>query len=124
LEVAIVRARFLLLAALLVSLLAGIGIAQGGKNETKWCTVKGTVVDQRGHAVTSAMVILTDVRRKTLRMMGTNRSGQFTFKWVDLSLAHEIYAEQRGFVSKKILIRSPDARREVVLQIKLEDREQ
>jgi hypothetical protein len=51
-----------------------------------------------------------------------NNDGQFTFTSVDSSIDCEIHAEKRKSVSQKVRISSSDKRREIVVKLRLVER--
>ena len=108
----------LILAAVLVICTTSVLPGQTRKPEAKWFTVKGTVVDNQGHPVPAGMVSLKDTQSKTLSMKRTDGNGHFTFSWVDAHCDYEIYAEQEGAVSEKVLISAPHKDEDIVLKLK------
>src|SRR5713226_5221191 len=111
--------RLILVPVAAVVLAGALSMAQSQKSQPKWRTIKGTVVDEKGNPIGSALVRLKDLRVRTMRMRPTDRDGQFTFTWLDPSVDYEVHAEQRNAVSEKLLISSSDKRREIVIKLRL-----
>lgn len=113
------KKRLILVPLAVVVLTGALAMAQGQKNQAKWRTIKGTVVDKKGNPIGSALVRLKDLRARTVKMRPTDRDGQFTFTWLDPSVDYEVHAEQKNAVSEKLLISSSDKRREIVIKLRL-----
>ena len=111
--------RLILVPVAAVVLAGALAMAQSQKSQSKWRTIKGTVVDGKGSPIGSALVRLKDLRVRTIKMRPTDRDGQFTFTWLDPSVDYEVQAEQKNAVSEKLLISSSDKRREIVIKLRL-----
>jgi hypothetical protein len=110
---------WVLLLALLVLVVGRIPAAQNGKRQIPWCTLTGSVVDEKGKPVASALVYLREVRGRKVTMKHAGPDGKFRFGWVDLRVEHEIYAEGAESFSATVLISRSDKRKEIAVRLKL-----
>lgn len=110
---------WVLLLALLVLVAGRTPAAQNGKSQIPWCTVTGSVVDEKDKPVASALVYLREVRGRKVRMKHAGPDGKFRFGWVDLRVEYEIYAKDDESLSDTVLIPKSDTRREISIRLKL-----
>jgi hypothetical protein len=66
-----------------------------------------------------ATVYLKDLGGHRLRMKQTDRSGRFSFGFVNTDHRYEIYAEQASLTSQKLPIVAVPSRRDIVFKLVL-----
>lgn len=93
--------------------------APAQESPSPWRTIRGVVVDKLGHPVVRATVYLRDADGHRLRMRQTDRVGKFTFGLVNLGTDREIYAEQHGSISNKVIV-SLGGRGDVAIKLTLD----
>lgn len=88
----IIRRAGLVLSLLVLPLLfSGVAFAQSGKS-----SVRGSVKDQQGNAVSGATVTLTNVDKNTTRTQTTTDEGVYTFNTIDPG-SYRVDVEATGF---------------------------
>jgi len=116
------RLGFLLLTlALCVCACAAVG--QDAKHETQLRTVRGVVADKSSEdPVPSAVVFLRNTRTNAVRSYIANEEGEYRFSGLDPNVDYEIHAEKDGAKSVTRTISSFDSKKEIVLNLKIENK--
>jgi hypothetical protein len=105
----------LFLLTLAVAQTASLAAAQGDLK-----TVRGTVVDKDETPLPSAIVHLKNARTLAVRTYITDTSGTFRFSGLDPNVDYELHAEHGNLTSNNRTISSFDARKEVVVPLKVD----
>jgi hypothetical protein len=106
---------------ILIALLLGGHTVTGQDKPRPWHNVRGIVVDKIGRPAAAATVYLRDAAGHRLRMKQTDRHGRFDFGPVRLDQKYEIYAEEQGVISRKLLIENAPAGQDVVVRLVVSD---
>jgi hypothetical protein len=116
------RLRLLLLTlALCVCACAVVG--QDTKHEAQLRTVRGVVADKSSEdPVPSAVVFLRNTRTNAVRSYIANEGGEYRFSGLDPNVDYEIHAEKDGAKSSTRTISSFDSKKEIVLNLKIENK--
>ena len=116
------RLRLLLLTlALCVCACAAVG--QDAKHEAQLRTVRGVVADKSSEdPVPSAVVFLRNTRSNAVRSYIANEEGEYRFSGLDPNVDYEIHAEKDGAKSSTRTISSFDSKKEIVLNLKIENK--
>ena len=104
---------------LLVLLSASVGLTRPQKNHKSWFKVIGQVVDGTGRPIQWGRVYIKDSRAHLLKIKPLDRNGRFSVAYLDARLDYEIYAEQDGLVSEKVMIAGSQSPTELVITLKL-----
>lgn len=111
----------LLTVALCVCACAAMG--QDAKHETQLRTVRGVVADKSSEdPVPSAVVFLRNTRTNAVRSYIANEEGEYRFSGLDPNVDYEIHAEKDGAKSATRTISSFDSKKEIVLNLKIENK--
>jgi len=114
------RLGFLLL-TLALCVCAAVG--QDAKHETQLRTVRGVVADKSSEdPVPSAVVFLRNTRTNAVRSYIANEEGEYRFSGLDPNVDYEIHAEKDGAKSATRTISSFDSKKEIVLNLKIENK--
>jgi hypothetical protein len=105
----------------LIALLFTVNAMLAQSTRSRWQSVQGIVVDKIGRPAAAATVYLRDTGGHRLRMKQTDRSGRFSFGFVNTDHRYEIYAEQASFSSQKLPILAVPSRRDIVFKLVLEN---
>jgi hypothetical protein len=105
----------------LIALLFTVNAMLAQDTRSRWHSVQGLVVDEIGRPVATATVYLKDLGGHRLRMKQTDRSGRFSFGFVNTDHRYEIYAEQASLTSQKLPIVAVPSRRDIVFKLVLEN---
>ena len=116
------RLRLLLLTlALCVCACAVVG--QDAKHEAQLRTVRGVVADKSSEdPVPSAVVFLRNTRTNAVRSYIANEEGEYRFSGLEPNVDYEIHAEKDGAKSATRTISSFDSKKEIVLNLKIENK--
>jgi hypothetical protein len=113
-----------LVVATLVALCTSVSLARPDKDHRSWFKIVGRVLDASGRPTSWGRVYLKDTRGHFLRIKPVNPDGHFTSALLDSRLDYEVYAEQDDLSSEKILISGPKKTPEVVITLKLINKEE
>lgn len=105
--------------AMLVLLGASVGLARPQKDHKSWFKVIGQVIDESGRPIQWGRVYIKDSRAHILKIKPVGSDGRFNIAYLDARLDYEIYAEQDGLVSEKVLVSGSQSATEVDLTLKL-----
>ena len=83
-------------------------------------TVRGTVMDKDENPLASAIVHLKNVRTLTVRTYISDSAGQYRFSGLDPNVDYELHAERDNLTSSTRTISSFDARKEIVVPLKVD----
>jgi hypothetical protein len=112
----------LLLLALALCACAFAAAGQDAKHEALR-TVRGVVADKSSEdPVPSAVVFLRNTRTNAVRSYIANEEGEYRFSGLDPNVDYEIHAEKDGAKSATRTISSFDSKKEIVLNLKLENK--
>jgi len=83
-------------------------------------TVHGGVLDKSDNIVNGGVVYLQNKKTQVIRTYISDEDGQYTFSGLDPNVDYDIHAELNGLTSITKTISSFDARKEIVLTLKLD----
>ena len=116
------RLRLLLLTVVL-GVCACAAVGQDAKHETQLRTVRGVVADKSSEdPVPSAVVFLRNTHTNAVRSYIANEEGEYRFSGLDPNVDYEIHAEKDGAKSATRTISSFDSKKEIVLNLKIENK--
>lgn len=90
------------------------------KRESQVRTVHGQVLDKSESAVQGSIVFLKNTRNNMVRSQITDESGNYRFSGLDPNVDYELHAEKDGAKSNTRTVSSFDARKEIILNLKME----
>ena len=97
--------------------------SQDKKHSSQLKTVRGVVQDKSDNPVQSAVVFLKDTHSNQVRSNITNDRGEYRFSGLDPNAEYELYAEKDGTKSQTRNISSFESRMDIVLNLKLQQRQ-
>jgi hypothetical protein len=106
--------------ALLLSMPALHAQAPDAKREAQLRSVSGVVLDKSESPIAASVVFLKNTRTNTVRSYISDNSGNYRFSGLDPNADYELHAEKDGAKSQTKTISSFDARKEMVLNLKLD----
>jgi len=113
----------LLLLTLALCVCACAAVGQDAKHETQLRTVRGVVADKSSEdPVPSAVVFLRNTRTNAVRSYIANEEGEYRFSGLDPNVDYEIHAEKDGAKSATRTVSSFDSKKEIVLNLKIENK--
>ena len=113
----------LLLVVLALFVCVRAGIAQDAKHEAQLRTVRGVVVDKASESpIPSAVVFLKNTRTNAVRSYIADEEGNYRFSGLDPNVDYEIHAEKDGAKSPTRTVSSFDNKKEIVINLKLEQK--
>jgi hypothetical protein len=83
-------------------------------------TVHGGVLDKSDNIVNGGVVYLQNKKTQVIRTYISDQDGQYTFSGLDPNVDYDIHAELNGLTSITKTISSFDARKDIVLTLKLD----
>jgi hypothetical protein len=83
-------------------------------------TVHGGVLDKSDNIVNGGVVYLQNKKTQVIRTYISDEEGQYTFSGLDPNVDYDIHAELNGLTSATRTISSFDARKDIVLTLKLD----
>jgi hypothetical protein len=83
-------------------------------------TVHGGVLDKSDNIVNGGVVYLQNKKTQVIRTYISDEDGQYTFSGLDPNVDYDIHAEMNGLTSITKTISSFDARKDIVLTLKLD----
>jgi len=111
------------LLALALCVCACAAVGQDAKHEAQLRTVRGVVADKSSEdPVPSAVVFLRNTRTNAVRSYIANEEGEYRFSGLDPNVDYEIHAEKDGAKSTTRTISSFDSKKEIVLNLKIENK--
>jgi len=111
------------LLALALCVCACAAVGQDAKHEAQLRTVRGVVADKSSeNPVPSAVVFLRNTRTNAVRSYIANEEGEYRFSGLDPNVDYEIHAEKDGAKSATRTISSFDSKKEIVLNLKIENK--
>ena len=111
------------LLALALCVCACAAVGQDAKHEAQLRTVRGVVADKSSeNPVPSAVVFLRNTRTNAVRSYIANEEGEYRFSGLDPNVDYEIHAEKDGAKSTTRTISSFDSKKEIVLNLKIENK--
>jgi hypothetical protein len=105
-----------------VLLLASLGFSGDEKHQAQLRTVRGVVIDKSESPIASAVVFLHNLRTNTVRTYNSDEAGNYRFSGLDPNADYEVHAEKDGAKSQKRTVSSFDTRKDMVLNLKIEKR--
>ncbi len=114
--------RPLALVGIALLMMAGFGMAQGGKKDkdTQLRTVRGVVSDKSEKPIENSVVFLKNLRTNVVISHFTDAEGSYRFTGLDPNADYEIHAEANGEKSAARTVTSLDGRKEITLNLKLD----
>lgn len=106
--------------AMFVTLAGTVAVAA---QELKLRTIQGRVVDQENRPVASAVAYLVDERTNSVRTYMANSSGRYRFSWLGEYDDYELEAQDKTFHSHRHTISQWDMRRDFVIDLKLDKKQ-
>jgi carboxypeptidase family protein len=106
--------------ALILTVFAGVGIAQDRKREAQLRTVRGVVSDKSESPLSGSVVFLKNVRTNSVRSSYTDDTGSYRFSGLDPNADYELHAEKEGAKSPTRTVSSFDSRKDIVLNLKID----
>jgi len=106
--------------AVILAVVAAVGVAQDKKREAQLRTVRGVVADKADTPVSGGVVFLKNLRTNSVRSSYTDDSGGFRFSGLDPNADYELHAEKDGAKSATRSISSFDSRKDMVLNLKID----
>ncbi len=113
--------RFLLVAVIL-ALTTVTAVAQDAKREAQLRTVHGVVLDKSDNLVSESVVFLKNTRTNVVRSSYTDSTGKYRFSGLDPNADYEIHAEKAGIQSATHTVSSYDSRKDISLNLKIENK--
>jgi hypothetical protein len=107
---------------LFVSPLGAAGPPQNPNRDAQLKTVRGLVLDKSDNGVSTAVVVLKNVRSNQVRSYIADQQGNYRFSGLDPNADYELYAEKDGANSQVRNISSFDARTDIVLNLKIAEK--
>ena len=108
---------------LALAFLVSLAAAQNAKREAELRTVRGVVTDKSSeNPVPSGVVFLKNTRSNAVRSYIADEEGNFRFSGLDPNTDYEIHAEKDGAKSVTHTISSFDSKKEIVLNLKIENK--
>jgi hypothetical protein len=111
----IIRTFFILIFA--IAAVLPIGARQ---KDSQVRTVHGGVLDKSDNIVNGGVVYLQNKKTQVIRTYISDDQGQYTFSGLDPNVDYDIHAELNGLTSVTKTISSFDARKDIVLTLKLD----
>ncbi len=109
-----------MLPVLVILLVVASVAGQEQKHETKLRTVLGTVVDKQGNPIASGVAYLKNLQTHTVRTYIADENGHYRFSGLDPNVDYEVHAEHGDLTSATRTISSSDARKEIVIDLKVD----
>jgi hypothetical protein len=109
---------------MLVALNASVNLARPQQGPISWFKVVGRVLDRNERPIHWGRVYVKDTHAHFLRIKPVGRDGHFSLVGLDARLDYEVYAEQDDVVSKKVLISGSQKTREVMIELKLNTKQE
>jgi hypothetical protein len=113
-----------LVIAILLALCPSASPARPQKGQISWFKVVGRVLDRNGRPIHWGRVYVRDTHAHFLRIKPVDHDGHFNVVGLDARLDYAVYAEQDDLLSEKVLISGPKKIPEVVITLKLINREE
>jgi hypothetical protein len=110
--------------AILVALCISASLARPQKDHGSWFKIVGRVLDEGGRPISWGRVYVKDTHAHLLRIKPVGPDGQFSSALLDARFDYEVYAEQDDLLSEKVLISGPKKTPEVVITLKLINKEE
>jgi len=93
---------------------------QDNKHESQLRTVRGLVLDKADAPISAGVVFLKNNRTNAVRSYISDDAGNYRFSGLDPNADYEVHAEKDGAKSQTHTISSFDARKDIVLNLKLD----
>jgi hypothetical protein len=106
--------------AVILALLAAVGVAQDKKREAQLRTVRGVVGDKSDSPISGSVVFLKNLRTNSVRSSYTDGTGSYRFSGLDPNADYELHAEKEGAKSATRTVSSFDSRKDIVLNLKID----
>jgi hypothetical protein len=106
--------------AVVLSLIAAVGLAQDKKREAQLRTVRGIVGDKSDNPLSGSVVFLKNMRTNMVRSSYTDDTGSYRFSGLDPNSDYELYAEKEGTKSSTRTVSNFDSRKDIVLNLKID----
>ena len=103
-----------------VLLFAICSFSQDAKHQAQLRTVRGVVMEKSESPVPSAVVFLKNSRTNAVRSYISDEAGNYRFSGLDPNADYEIHAEKDGAKSQTRTVSSFDGRKDIVLNLKVE----
>ena len=119
------RMRRIIVLAMLAGLLwPAATIAQDKKREAQLRTVHGMVMDKDENELPGGVVYLKNTKTQTVKTYIAEEKGEYRFSGLDPNVDYEIHAEKEGMTSTKRAISSFDSRKEIVVNLKVDKKQE
>jgi len=105
----------------LLSLFAALAVAQN-KHETQLRTAHGLVTDKSETPIPTAVVFLRNTRTNAVKSYIADEAGNYRFSGLDPNVDYEIHAEKDGAKSPTRQVSSFDSRKDIVLNLKIDNK--
>lgn len=102
--------------------LAAAGSAQDKKREAQLRTVRGVVTDKSDNPLSGSVVFLKNARTNSVRSSYTDDTGNYRFSGLDPNADYELHAEKEGAKSPSRTVSSFDGRKDIVLNLKIDNK--
>jgi hypothetical protein len=104
---------------MMILLNTNVRAGQSEKENTRWFSIVGKVLDTNGHPIRWGRVWLKDKHAHLLKVKPINPHGGFAIRWLDSRLDYEIYAEQGSEVSDTVTVSGNRSSEDLVMELKL-----
>jgi hypothetical protein len=101
-----------------------LAAAQGSKKETQLRSVRGIVTDKSEKPIQNSVVFLKNLRTNVVLSHFTDEQGSYRFSGLDPNVDYEIHAEADDQKSASRTVTSFDSRKEITLNLKLDQKKQ
>jgi hypothetical protein len=108
--------------AVILALVAAVGLAQDKKREAQLRTVRGVVADKSESPLSGSVVFLKNLRTNSVRSSYTDDTGSYRFSGLDPNVDYELHAEKEGAKSPTRTVSSFDSRKDIVLNLKIDNK--
>jgi hypothetical protein len=117
----IIRTLFILVFAIAAIFpIASVLPVSARQKDSQVRTVHGGVLDKSDNIVNGGIVYLQNKKTQVIRTYISDQDGQYTFSGLDPNVDYDIHAEMNGLTSITKTISSFDARKDIVLTLKLD----
>ena len=108
--------------AVILALVAAGGSAQDKKREAQLRTVRGVVADKSDSPISGSVVFLKNLRTNSVRSSYTDDTGNYRFSGLDPNADYELHAEKEGAKSPTRTVSSFDSRKDIVLNLRIDNK--
>ncbi|HKM81247.1 MAG TPA: carboxypeptidase-like regulatory domain-containing protein [Candidatus Acidoferrum sp.] len=107
---------------MVILVFVGIAGAQDSKKGSQLRTVRGIVIDKAETPLPNSVVFLKNLRTNAVRSSFADSDGNYRFSGLDPNVDYEVHAELEGAKSPVKTVSSFDSRKEITLNLKIEQK--